>query len=656
MWSPPALTATEKRKDEESVTTQPRGDDDDGSSCFGNILGADFMFSPFNSPGFADVPRHDIQGDCHSHSPESKNENSRLCLDLDCSTDFKTDANLMDVKNGKNNTVASDCSINTSHMNFMPHWCEPVAGYPIKAHGPEAKSSRINRLPISCSSGTSVLPLVGNFDVTGNNNVPLPFSSPQNVDGNFLSLGIGGGSTEIKSNSNFSTREIASKLQETVSSQFNNSFSVGLSPIRPWNFTPLTGLASGVQTDAGRLSSLVLASSSSSNPIQFAGLRTPQANPELSFSAPSGIPIVPQSGHVAQSPLGPQITRPQVIPWQQQYNRRSSINASSESSRNYLSGMHRGSAISHAQLGRLIPMTEARKIRSIAGGCFPGSVQPLGKLTLQAEGTSRGVANICPSTCSVHPVGLVNTSPDLSSVAALGNSLSPIPIVSPIQSAAAGTFPRRLGVQPNEPTVRNIRGPPAIHLPDQTCPVRPLLPSGHHQHGMPAQLPMNLPRPDYSTGQVNSVERYGVRPQFSPFGYQPHLKRQAIVNPSTAHLSQRRKISPQPVAVNHFALHQRPSFPATQARTPATSLIPHAPHHIKNQGFDEPVEPSGHKCRLCKRDVSFASEGQVYQPAIPPAVAILPCGHTFHDDCLQRITPQDHLKNPPCIPCALGET
>lgn len=73
-------------------------------------------------------------------------------------------------------------------------------------------------------------------------------------------------------------------------------------------------------------------------------------------------------------------------------------------------------------------------------------------------------------------------------------------------------------------------------------------------------------------------------------------------------------------------------------------------------GFDGPLGPTGQKCLLCKRDLSFTAEGLVYQPAIPPAVAVLPCGHTFHDHCLQIITPEDQLKSPPCIPCAVGET
>ncbi|PIA45954.1 hypothetical protein AQUCO_01600301v1 [Aquilegia coerulea] len=79
-------------------------------------------------------------------------------------------------------------------------------------------------------------------------------------------------------------------------------------------------------------------------------------------------------------------------------------------------------------------------------------------------------------------------------------------------------------------------------------------------------------------------------------------------------------------------------------------------HHLK---FEDPTvfcKSSGEKCHICKRDLTFTSEGPVTQPPIPPAVAVLHCGHTFHDECLQRITPEDQLKDPPCIPCAIGSS
>ncbi|KAJ1428464.1 Zinc finger, RING-type [Sesbania bispinosa] len=86
-------------------------------------------------------------------------------------------------------------------------------------------------------------------------------------------------------------------------------------------------------------------------------------------------------------------------------------------------------------------------------------------------------------------------------------------------------------------------------------------------------------------------------------------------------------------------------------------IVPTAPNialnYIKCKG--QTPEPIGYKCLLCKRDLSFEPEGPISQPSVPPAVAVLSCGHTFHEYCLERITPDDQYKDPPCIPCALGE-
>ncbi|KNA04738.1 hypothetical protein SOVF_196710 isoform A [Spinacia oleracea] len=103
----------------------------------------------------------------------------------------------------------------------------------------------------------------------------------------------------------------------------------------------------------------------------------------------------------------------------------------------------------------------------------------------------------------------------------------------------------------------------------------------------------------------------------------------------------------------------RKSLPALAALVKAApgfraSQVPSSMHHIKFQGFDIPPTV-GFKCMLCKRDLSFAPEGPVVQPPIPPAVAVLPCGHTFHVHCLVIITPDDQSEDPPCIPCAMGE-
>ncbi|KAL8153348.1 hypothetical protein V2J09_011108 [Rumex salicifolius] len=82
-----------------------------------------------------------------------------------------------------------------------------------------------------------------------------------------------------------------------------------------------------------------------------------------------------------------------------------------------------------------------------------------------------------------------------------------------------------------------------------------------------------------------------------------------------------------------------------------TSSMP----YIKRQGLDK-LEAKGLKCLLCKRDLAYTPEGPVRITACPPEVAVLPCGHVFHDHCLVAITPRDQRANPPCIPCSMGGT
>ncbi|XP_043817310.1 uncharacterized protein LOC110626719 isoform X2 [Manihot esculenta] len=101
----------------------------------------------------------------------------------------------------------------------------------------------------------------------------------------------------------------------------------------------------------------------------------------------------------------------------------------------------------------------------------------------------------------------------------------------------------------------------------------------------------------------------------------------------------------------------RPPLACTSSRLPS---FPGAssPHYIKWQGgkgeYTTP-RPSGNQCHICKRDLSFNPEGPIYQPEKPITAAVLPCGHHFHDSCLQRITPQNQAQDPPCIPCAMAD-
>ncbi|KAH7866640.1 hypothetical protein Vadar_023092 [Vaccinium darrowii] len=168
---------------------------------------------------------------------------------------------------------------------------------------------------------------------------------------------------------------------------------------------------------------------------------------------------------------------------------------------------------------------------------------------------------------------------------------------------------------------------PTFPSPDQhkkTALQLPILPSSPYP---PQTAPAATIRPPPASPQVQ-CRKIAVRPPILP------------TFPSPA---QRNKIALQPPML--------PSSPSLVQTAPAAALptpIPAGVHHIKWHDFEELPPPSGHKCMLCKRDLSFKTEGQVYQPTIPPPVAVLPCGHTFHDHCLQLVIPQNQSKDPPC--------
>ncbi|GAA0160323.1 hypothetical protein LIER_39018 [Lithospermum erythrorhizon] len=144
-------------------------------------------------------------------------------------------------------------------------------------------------------------------------------------------------------------------------------------------------------------------------------------------------------------------------------------------------------------------------------------------------------------------------------------------------------------------------------------------------------------------------------------------KRRAVASviPSSR---QRRKIAPQnagqPPRPHMHQMVPSSSFlhvpsaspyprPVLSPASGSRHLPPPAALYIK-RGNEGHLQPIGHNCLLCKRDLSFQPEGPVTQPSTPPA-AVLPCGHVFHDHCLKQITPEDQLNDPPCIPCAIGE-
>ncbi|KAL7585526.1 hypothetical protein Lser_V15G45673 [Lactuca serriola] len=166
-------------------------------------------------------------------------------------------------------------------------------------------------------------------------------------------------------------------------------------------------------------------------------------------------------------------------------------------------------------------------------------------------------------------------------------------------------------------------------------PMNPQGPFFSHGQSQMVQLPNN-PRGQAPTTSVDaaSVTANLAHPSIPIYQSQSQTQQRvrALMNPSIPYTS-----------------NFRPRVPVTAAPSPTVS------HITWKDPETSPPELTKYKCLLCKRDLSLTSEGAVYQPTAPPAVAVLPCGHTFHDQCLQKITPQDQAKDPPCIPCAIGE-
>ncbi|KAL7618804.1 uncharacterized protein LOC111910386 [Lactuca sativa] len=290
------------------------------------------------------------------------------------------------------------------------------------------------------------------------------------------------------------------------------------------------------------------------------------------------------------------------------------------------------------------------------------------------------------------------------------NQRTAVPQVSWVSSGQGVTdlpFPKRLGVEVNgrdspQPAERQISLQTTSAGQSQTRQypdnvVRPSI--------APVSYPMNPQGPLFSHGQSQMVQLpnnpRGQAPTTSVDGLsnkseyyaRPYHKRSAVAPPSGPHWVQRQKMS-HPTTTHHstpirfptkpaapvtanlahpsIPIYQsqsqtqqrvralmNPSIPYTsnfRPRVPVTAApSPTVSHITWKDPETSPPELTKYKCLLCKRDLSLTSEGAVYQPTAPPAVAVLPCGHTFHDQCLQKITPQDQAKDPPCIPCAIGE-
>ncbi|CAI9118688.1 OLC1v1020286C1 [Oldenlandia corymbosa var. corymbosa] len=91
---------------------------------------------------------------------------------------------------------------------------------------------------------------------------------------------------------------------------------------------------------------------------------------------------------------------------------------------------------------------------------------------------------------------------------------------------------------------------------------------------------------------------------------------------------------------------------------------PEPVYYITWNGYEDECEAvSGEICSLCQRDISSSDSGtegsQVpgdeygffFEHMSLRPVGVLACGHFFHVQCLESITPDDQLTDPPCFLC-----
>ncbi|OIW09325.1 hypothetical protein TanjilG_01296 [Lupinus angustifolius] len=214
------------------------------------------------------------------------------------------------------------------------------------------------------------------------------------------------------------------------------------------------------------------------------------------------------------------------------------------------------------------------------------------------------------------------------------------PPPSTVQGQRRKTVPTHPFIQPSIPTQTRL-APEVLNTPQAIPPLihaaQSLTPHHNYSSGSPI-FPTTQVQSALSALNISQTVHPLV--QTSPF-VAPHDNRIPSLHPS----------SHTPPLPNQqlLALSQVQQRLRAQIISSASNI---SLLHIKYT--DETPEPIGHKCFLCKRDLSYRPEGPIFQPAALPAAAVLPCGHTFHEQCLERITPDDHCNDPPCIPCALG--
>ncbi|KAM3246400.1 hypothetical protein T459_10614 [Capsicum annuum] len=570
--------------------------------------------------------------------------------------------------NMNNNTPTSDSLVSEgvlskgiqnlgSSMNFMPMQSSGAGCFEKaeKATGISQNSFQASGSPFgigyNMQNTNSIVGSGVHIDAKGNS---VPFHSAGDIDGSFLTLGIGS-NIKDRSNLRFSGKEVSNKLEEAGLPQSNKSPGQQVRRNFPSVIHGVSGGITNFQHDMGGLpnsarNSGVLAPGSriSAPPFMYV---TPDARLNSSNTRNSGAvgkadlrlaepdPLKYVQGGVPPPPLpfSSNSTLPPYLGFGRMAAAPESAHAA-QSTINLQNNLYANISRNQSFMGSpILTHGGGNRVRQdhLGQQSFVNVPYPWGN-------------NLFPEGMGAQIAGW-----------------------SGIQPAPGNQFPKRLGVQLNDGAIsqatregvlpgmggiQQIGRGNSYQSQDYGPKMQPTELShppfamGRPQGGSPAKF--NVSGFPYHAGQGIPISKADGTPQASYIPGHTSVKRKASRAPPTPPTCQRRRTLTQ--HSNQQLIAQQRQI--TNSPVPASS--PSLPSSLvkRQAGLEELPQPVGVKCHLCKRDVAFNPEGPISRPAAPPPVAVLPCGHAFHDHCLELITPKEQSKEPPCIPCALGET
>ncbi|XP_052726996.1 uncharacterized protein LOC108333096 isoform X2 [Vigna angularis] len=296
-----------------------------------------------------------------------------------------------------------------------------------------------------------------------------------------------------------------------------------------------------------------------------------------------------------------------------------------------------GQVFSTPSLAMAPRSTRGQDLTSYHGQSQAGGSIHQSNSRLQPQSTS----DLGIQTGSGNMTAQVSRSPIMSSLKRAASQ----PLSSTVQNQRRKTMPTQF-IHPSIPT--RTRLAPSVPITS-----RAISPLAHPAQSIMPQATQSVVPPLFPTTWTKSAlpappTTRAIPPKMHAAPLPPpNYKRVSSFHHPSSYTSPRTNVSNQHQLLAQALAHKRLK----------ASIIPAVPriasNHIKFK--DQTPEPIGYKCFLCKRDLSYEPEGPISLPPASPSVAVLSCGHTFHEYCLERITPCDQSKDPPCIPCALGE-